>query len=80
MANALRAGFHPAQWRLLRAAVEPYAIGIAARSSSIHKQASAALEAGSIKTVSLSAKSAKNAVRVGTMHGMKGLEFQAVAR
>ena len=59
--------------------IEPHAIGIAARSSSIHKQASAALEAAGIKTVSLSAKSAKNAVRVGTMHGMKGLEFQAVA-
>ena len=38
-----------------------------------------ALEAAGIKTVSLSAKSAKNAVRLGTMHGMKGLEFQAVA-
>jgi superfamily I DNA/RNA helicase len=59
--------------------IEPHAIGIAARLSSIHKQASAALEAAGIKTVSLSAKSAKNAVRVGTMHGMKGLEFQAVA-
>lgn len=59
--------------------IEPHAIGIAARSSSIHKQASAALEATGIKTVSLSARSAKNAVRVGTMHGMKGLEFQAVA-
>ena len=31
------------------------------------------------RTVSLSAKSSKDAVRVGTMHGMKGLEFQAVA-
>jgi superfamily I DNA/RNA helicase len=59
--------------------IEPHAIGVAARSGSIHKQASAALEAAGIKTVSLSAKSAKNAVRVGTMHGMKGLEFQAVA-
>lgn len=59
--------------------IEAHAIGIAARSSSIHKFASAALEAAGIKTVSLSAKSAKNAVRVGTMHGMKGLEFQAVA-
>jgi superfamily I DNA/RNA helicase len=59
--------------------IEPHAIGVAARSSSIHKLASAALEAAGITTVSLSAKSAKNAVRVGTMHGMKGLEFQAVA-
>lgn len=59
--------------------IEPYAIGIAARSSSIHKQAGVALEAGGMKAVSLSATSAKNAIRVGTMHGMKGLEFQAVA-
>jgi superfamily I DNA/RNA helicase len=59
--------------------IEPHAVGIAARSSSLHKQASAALESAGIKTVSLSARSAKNAVRVGTMHGMKGLEFQAVA-
>ena len=42
-------------------------------------QVIAALEAAGIKTVSLAAKSTKEAVRVGTMHGMKGLEFQAVA-
>ena len=65
------------EWR--DGGIEPHAIGVAARLSSIHRQASAALEAAGIKTVSLSAKSAKNAVRVGTMHGMKGLEFQAVA-
>jgi superfamily I DNA/RNA helicase len=47
--------------------------------SPLGKQASAALEAAGIATVSLAAKSAKHAVRVGTMHGMKGLEFQAVA-
>jgi superfamily I DNA/RNA helicase len=59
--------------------VEAHAIGIAARSGWLRKQAQAALEAAGIATVSLAAKSAKNAVRVGTMHGMKGLEFQAVA-
>lgn len=59
--------------------IEPHAIGIAGRSGHIHRGASAALEAAGIRTVSLSAKSSKDAVRVGTMHGMKGLEFQAVA-
>jgi superfamily I DNA/RNA helicase len=39
----------------------------------------AALEAAGIATVGLAAKSSKDAVRVGTMHGMKGLEFQEVA-
>ena len=59
--------------------IEAHAIGIAARSGQIHRAASAALQAERIKTLSLSAKSRANAVRVGTMHGMKGLEFQAVA-
>ena len=59
--------------------IEPHAIGIAARSGWLAKQASAALAAAGIPTVGLAAKSAKDAVRVGTMHGMKGLEFQAVA-
>jgi superfamily I DNA/RNA helicase len=59
--------------------IEPQAIGIAARSSWVGKEAAAALNAAGIPTVSLSAKSRKDAVRVGTMHGMKGLEFQAVA-
>jgi superfamily I DNA/RNA helicase len=59
--------------------IEPHAIGIAARSSSLGKQVTAALAAEGIQVVSLSAKTRKNAVRVGTMHGMKGLEFQAVA-
>ena len=59
--------------------IEPHAIGIAARSNWMGKEAAAALNAAGIPTVSLSAKSRKDAVRVGTMHGMKGLEFQAVA-
>jgi len=59
--------------------IEPHAIGVTARSNSIGKDASSALNAVGIPTVSLSAKSRKDAVRVGTMHGMKGLEFQAVA-
>ena len=64
-------------WR--QEGIEPHAIGVAARSNWIGKEAAAALNAVGISTVSLSAKSRKDAVRVGTMHGMKGLEFQAVA-
>jgi superfamily I DNA/RNA helicase len=59
--------------------IEPHAIGVAARSNWIVKEAAGVLNAAGIPTVSLSAKSRKDAVRVGTMHGMKGLEFQAVA-
>jgi superfamily I DNA/RNA helicase len=59
--------------------IEPHAIGVAARSGHVHRAASTELSRAGIPTVSLSAKSSKNAVRVGTMHGMKGLEFQAVA-
>jgi superfamily I DNA/RNA helicase len=58
--------------------IEPHAIGVAARSNWMAKEAAAALNAVGISTVSLSAKSRKEAVRVGTMHGMKRLEFQAV--
>ena len=64
---------------LQREGIEPHAIGIAARAGYLGKQAAATLEAAGIPTVSLSAKSSREAVRVGTMHGMKGLEFQAVA-
>ena len=68
---------HVSAWR--DEGIEPPAIGIAARSNRMAKEAAAALNAAGIPTVSLSAKSSKQAVRVGTMHGMKGLEFQAVA-
>ena len=68
---------HVTAWR--DDGIEPHAIGIAARSNWIGKDAAAALNAAGIRTVSLAAKSRKDAVRVGTMHGMKGLEFQAVA-
>jgi superfamily I DNA/RNA helicase len=68
---------HVTAWR--DDGIEPHAIGIAARSNWIVKEAAAALNAAGIRTVSLAAKFRKDAVRVGTMHGMKGLEFQAVA-
>jgi superfamily I DNA/RNA helicase len=68
---------HVTAWR--EEGIEPHAIGIAARSSRMGKEAAAALSAAGIPTVPLSAESSKDAVRAGTMHGMKGLEFQAVA-
>jgi hypothetical protein len=65
---------HVTGWR--DEGIEPHAIGIAARSNWMGKEAAGALNAAGIPTVSLSRK---DAVRVGTMHGMKGLKFQAVA-
>jgi superfamily I DNA/RNA helicase len=59
--------------------IEPYAIGVAARSASLAREAREKLQADGITTASLSGKSSAQAVRVGTMQGMKGLEFQAVA-
>ena len=49
------------------------------RAVSIPKQARDTLRAAGIPTLALATQSTKNAVRAGTMHGMKGLEFQAVA-
>jgi superfamily I DNA/RNA helicase len=43
------------------------------------REARDTLKSAGISTVSLAAKGSAKAVRVGTMHGMKGLEFQAVA-
>ena len=68
---------HVTAWR--EAGIEPHAIGVAARSNWLVKEAAAALNAAGLRTVSLSAKSSRESVRVGTMHSMKGLEFQAVA-
>ena len=59
--------------------IEAHAIGIAARAGYLAEQAATALKASGIPVTSLTAKSAKDAVRIGTMHRMKGLEFQAVA-
>ena len=68
---------HVTAWR--EQGIEPHAIGVAARSNWLVKEAAAALSAAGMRTVSLSAKSSRESVRVGTMHSMKGLEFQAVA-
>jgi len=63
----------------LSAGIEPHAIGVAARSASLVREARTALKADGIMTVSLSGRGGTQAVRAGTMHAMKGLEFQAVA-
>ena len=63
----------------MAAGIEPHAIGVAARSSAAAKQARDALKAARVPTLALATQSGKSAVRVGTMHKMKGLEFQAVA-
>ena len=59
--------------------IEPHAIGVAARSAALAREARDALQAAGIETVSLNGRGDTKAVRAGTMHAMKGLEFQAVA-
>jgi superfamily I DNA/RNA helicase len=59
--------------------IEPHAIGVAARSAALAREARDALRAAGIETVSLNGRGDTKAVRAGTMHAMKGLEFQAVA-
>ena len=59
--------------------IEPNAIGVAARSASLVREAREALAANGVKTVSLGGRRNTEDVRAGTMHAMKGLEFQAVA-
>jgi superfamily I DNA/RNA helicase len=63
----------------LNTGIEPPAIGVAARSAGLARQAREALQADGILTVPLRGRGDPRAVRVGTMHAMKGLEFQAVA-
>ena len=63
----------------LSTGVEPQAIGVTARSASVVRAAREALEADGIMTVPLRDRGNTQAVQVGTMHAMKGLEFQAVA-
>ena len=58
--------------------LEPHAIGVAARARYLAAQAREALNTAGIPAVSLTSRNTKG-VRAGTMHAMKGLEFQAVA-
>jgi superfamily I DNA/RNA helicase len=66
-------------YRTTRDGIEPHAIGVAARAGYLWKAASDALRAAGIPVAKLSASAKTNGVRLGSMHGMKGLEFQAVA-
>jgi superfamily I DNA/RNA helicase len=59
--------------------IEPHAIGVAARSGHLWKAASDALHAAGIPGAKLSASPKTKGIRLGSMHAMKGLEFQAVA-
>ena len=63
----------------LAVGIEPQAIGVTARSASLVREARETLKADGIMTVPLSGRNNAQAVRAGTMHAMKGLEFQAVA-
>ncbi|GIF44259.1 UvrD-helicase domain-containing protein [Actinoplanes xinjiangensis] len=62
----------------LDAGVEPHAIAVAARNSHLVHGARDALTVAGIPVSSTTA-SKSNAVRVGTMHAMKGLEFRCLA-
>lgn len=59
--------------------IEPQAIGVTARSAELLRAAREMLSVDGITTTPLSARGSAQAVRAGTMHAMKGLEFQAVA-
>jgi len=63
----------------MRDGIESHAIGVAARSGYAVNEVKERLKAAGVPAVSLSASGKRDAIRVGTMHGMKGLEFQAVA-
>ena len=63
----------------LAGGIEAQAIGVTARSASLVREARAALRADGIATASLNGRGSTQAVQAGTMHAMKGLEFQAVA-
>jgi superfamily I DNA/RNA helicase len=63
----------------LAAGIEPQAIGVTARSAGLVREAREMLKADGIMTIPLSGRGSAHAIRAGTMHAMKGLEFQAVA-
>ena len=63
----------------LAVGIEPQAIGVTARSASLVREARETLNADGIMTTPLIGRGSAQGVRSGTMHLMKGLEFQAVA-
>jgi superfamily I DNA/RNA helicase len=63
----------------LAAGLEPHAIGVTARTAALVCEAREVLEADGTETTSMVGRGTAAGVRAGTMHAMKGLEFQAVA-
>ncbi|WP_017610841.1 UvrD-helicase domain-containing protein [Nocardiopsis xinjiangensis] len=63
----------------LAAGVSPDAIAVAGRNQWVVRKIAKELEARGMPTVSLETSDRADAVRVGTMHGLKGLEFRCVA-
>jgi UvrD-like helicase family protein len=63
----------------LAAGIEPGAIGISARSSTLVREAREALSSAGVETTSITGRGGAAGVRAGTMHALKGLEFRAVA-
>lgn len=63
----------------LEAGVEPGEIAVAARSDLLARDAKELLELQGIPVGKLTKQGPGNVVHVGTMHGMKGLEFRCVA-
>ena len=63
----------------LAAGVSPDAIAVAGRNQWVVRKIAKELEARGMPTVSLETSGRADAVRVGTMHGIKGLEFRCVA-
>ncbi|WP_405393453.1 UvrD-helicase domain-containing protein [Microbispora hainanensis] len=63
----------------LEAGVEPGEIAVAARSDILVRDAKELLQRQGVPVGSLAKQGTGNAVHVGTMHGMKGLEFRCVA-
>ncbi|RFU39432.1 DNA helicase [Actinomadura logoneensis] len=59
--------------------VSPEEIGVAARSNKLVDEAVGALDRAGVAAASLARKTPDGAVRAGTMHRMKGLEFRCVA-
>jgi hypothetical protein len=62
----------------LSGGIEPHAVAVAARNGHVVRAVRDRLDAAGIRASSTTAAKT-NAVRVGTMHAMKGLEFQCIA-
>lgn len=63
----------------LAAGVSPDTIAVAGRNQWVVRKVAKELDARGVPTVPLESSGRAEAVRVGTMHGLKGLEFRCVA-